>query len=148
MFFDLHRCPDGWDFVGDEYIGHYPRIVGEGNDNEVGEQLEQMVHKHKHISSQIDDYSSNISKHTRHNPSGLSSSVSLTIGTYRGIAGGGRLTYTGDGMNGKDLEILTCPNRDEGNKICKETYSPNMPLVGNENRPNSVKWLACRRTNN
>ena len=23
-----------------------------------------------------------------------------------------------------------------------------MPLVGDENRPNSVKWLACRRTNN
>ena len=23
-----------------------------------------------------------------------------------------------------------------------------MPLVGNENRPNSVRWLACRRTNN
>ncbi len=50
MFFDLSRCPDGWDFVGDEYIGHYPRIVGESDDNGAGEQLEQMVHRHKHIS--------------------------------------------------------------------------------------------------
>lgn len=48
-------------------------------------------------------------------------------------------------MNGMDLNRLTCPNRDEGNTICAGTISPEMALVGNENRPNSIVWLACEK---
>lgn len=83
-------------------------------------------------------------------------------------------TYTSDGMNrvetlrtkgGNTASILTCPNRDDGDKICKNgnnsysfnpyssysmqvtniPYLKDMPLVGNENRPNSVVWLACQK---
>ena len=71
--------------------------------------------------------------------------------------------------SGGVTSILTCPNKDEadeeGKTICKEgdnsfefegdgysmkvTNIPlltNMPLVGDENRPNSIMLLACQRT--
>jgi len=48
--------------------------------------------------------------------------------------------------------VLTCPNRDEGDAICKPTgnqydvpYLSEMPLVGNENRPKSILLLACEK---
>ena len=87
-------------------------------------------------------------------------------------------TYTSDGMNRVETfggasdsayTVLTCPNKDENDSVCKKTgnklqYTDSagktivmtfknthydyMPLVGNENRPNSVKWLACKKGNN
>ncbi len=207
MFFDLHRCPDGWDFVGDEYIGDYPRIVGEGNDNEVGEQLEQMVHKHKHISPFMQAITDGDgSNNFRYGPFRVKNGAGLNVygdadykvisllekgkvytpsnessllftGYSISVDNNNWYTFTSDGMNrveklraynGNIASILTCPNRDEGNQICQSgdnSYSFNtrsgyslevkniplledMPLVGDENRPNSVKWLACRKTNN
>ena len=83
--------------------------------------------------------------------------------------------YTSDGMNRREIfrgysdkvySILTCPNKDENDKICKKTgnyiqytsqngsnmtmkfdnpHYDYMPLVGSENRPNSVVWLACQK---
>ena len=75
------------------------------------------------------------------------------------------ITYTSDGMNRKESlfgikttysmdikDLVVCPNRDENDKICKPSgnnygipYLSEMPLVGNENRPNSVVWLACQK---
>ena len=81
--------------------------------------------------------------------------------------------YTSDGLNrweslsvlgGDTVRALTCPNRDEAG-TCKENntafsfvngygntvkinnlpFLSDMPLVGDENRPNSVVWLACRK---
>ena len=70
------------------------------------------------------------------------------------------------GAQNNFYNILTCPNRDENDSICqkennkikytseakydmeinyKNPHYDYMPLVGDENRPNSVKWLACRR---
>ena len=55
-------------------------------------------------------------------------------------------------MNGNYTitNVLTCPNRDEGDNVCKKTgnqlntpYLSDMPLVGNENRPNSLVLTAC-----
>ena len=67
--------------------------------------------------------------------------------------------YTSDGINrtetlsrtrSKLYPVLTCPNRDEGDKVCKKTgnqydvpYLSHMPLVGGENRPNSLVLTAC-----
>lgn len=52
----------------------------------------------------------------------------------------------------KLYSVLTCPNRDEGDSICKPTgnqydipYLSEMPLVGNENRPKSILLLACEK---
>ena len=76
-------------------------------------------------------------------------------------------TYTSDAMNRTEklfglnssgayslIDVTVCPNRDEGNKICKSSgnsngipYLENMPLVGNENRPKSIVWLACEKDN-
>ncbi len=83
--------------------------------------------------------------------------------------------YTSDGMNRVEIiggasdsayTILTCPNKDENDAVCKKTgnklqYTDSggksmvmtfnnthydyMPLVGTENRPNSVIWLACQK---
>ncbi len=71
---------------------------------------------------------------------------------------------------GEAVKIPVCPNRSEDDDIngCKATYSykakyddktrtifvenqpylKNMPLIGDENRPNSVVWLACQKINN
>ena len=81
--------------------------------------------------------------------------------------------YTSDGSNrweyfsisgGAVAKILTCPNRDSSNvcssnnpissyisnkgytvKVNNLPFLSDMPLVGDENRPNSVVWLACRK---
>lgn len=216
MFFDLHRCPDGWDFVGDEYIGDYPRIVGEGDDNEVGDQLEQMVHRHKHVSPIMQvpknegafsnlfrygpfktkyKYSSNITGDTdgefsypefniyyKNNTKKYNENADGAAQLLTGISASGDnnnwYIFTSDGMNRTEIirgynnnfyNILTCPNRDEGDSVCKKEnnkikytseakyememtfkneHYDYMPLVGNENRPNSVKWLACKKGNN
>ncbi len=211
MFFDLSRCPDWWDFVGDEYIGHYPRIVGEGTTNGTGDTVEQMVHRHKHvsplivaptssrISANIFRYGPNKAVYTIFSPSGDTdgeylypefsfsrdgalykvhlSGQGITGGGLAGADGNNWYTYTSDGMNRVEIiggasdsaySILICPNKDENDAVCKRTgnrlqYTDSanktivmnfnnthydyMPLVGNENRPNSVKWLACRKTN-
>jgi len=52
MFFELPRCPEGWEPVvtnANGLSGFYPRLAGE-NDTEIGTTKEQMVHKHKHVS--------------------------------------------------------------------------------------------------
>jgi len=85
--------------------------------------------------------------------------------------------FTSDGENRYEtlkanssdfVKVLTCPNKDE-NGICKKGNNSfkykvtsgsnkgvaisnvkrleNMPLVGGENRPNSVIWLACQKNN-
>jgi len=205
MFFDLPRCPTGWDFVGDEYIGHYPRIVGESDDNGTGDTVEQMVHRHKHVSPfmQAINYTDNANDF-RYGPFRSYDNEGGSVygdGTYEKISlqqNGKAYTpkntstvfftginaeydnnnwylYTSDGMNrveklrtayGGITSILTCPNKDD-QKVCKDkenAYSfsgdgynmkvinipllDEMPLVGNENRPNSVKWLACKKGNN
>ena len=79
--------------------------------------------------------------------------------------------YTSDGMNSWETmktansnvaNILVCPNKDDGNKICNPSnnsfsyvgdgynmtvkntpFLAEMPLVGNENRPNSISLIAC-----
>ena len=147
-FFNRTTCPSGWVAVADKngnaLKGFYPRIASE-KDEDIGSTKEQMVHKHKHVSSQIEENNGYLSGNHRHNPSSIKSHIGRSVGTYRGVAYTGSLTYTGDGMNAIDLGILTCPNRDEGNTICSASVSPNMPLVGDENRPNSIVWLACEK---
>ena len=147
-FFNSSTCPSGWKAVvdknGNSLKGYYPRIAAE-NDSDIGSTKEQMVHKHKHVSSQIEESNRYLSGNHRHNPTGINSALRRSIGTYTGVAYTGSLTYTGDGKNGIDLEALTCPNRDEGNTICAASISPEMPLVGEENRPNSIVWLACEK---
>ena len=90
---------------------------------------------------------------------------------YPGTFNYNTITYTSDGMNreeglfgisrsadsvsGYNIKPLTvCPNRDEDNEICKPSgnrydipYLEEMPLVGDENRPNSIVLLACQRGN-
>jgi len=147
-FFNLATCPDDWspviDNAGNTLNGFYPRIALE-NDPEIGTTKEQMVHKHKHVSSQIEENNAHLYRNHRFTPAGTDAAIGANVGTYRGVAYTGRITYTNDGMNGMDLNRLTCPNRDEGNTICAGTISPEMALVGNENRPNSIVWLACER---
>ena len=51
MFFERSSCPDGWTVV--DAAGHYPRIAevnNQGKATDVGSTLEQMVHRHKHVS--------------------------------------------------------------------------------------------------
>ena len=84
---------------------------------------------------------------------------------YPGMGHGFWLTYTSDGMNRKEglfglnssgtdaiIDVTVCPNKDEGDKICKPSgnnynfpYLKDMPLVGDENRPKSIIWLACEK---
>ena len=208
MFFNLRRCPTGWTPVSTDFIGHYPRIVGEDDDS-TNTTVEQMVHKHKHVSPFLPYYGLFMKNQLRYGPysypSSLwtsypnmevkgdggdypqlpnvahyqrsvyvpSGSVSNSAVALYGVGYNGEwhyntIAYTSDGVNtteqlfgikdggaGMMIKNFTvCPNRDENNAVCKPTgnnynvpYLANMPLVGNENRPNSVKWLACQRTN-
>ena len=98
--------------------------------------------------------------------SNLSTSQTTLYGlAYNGGWNYSTLTYTSDGVNreeelfstksGYQMEIkkmVVCPNRDEGDKVCKPSgnnyeipYLSQMPLVGDENRPNTVVWLACEK---
>lgn len=76
---------------------------------------------------------------------------------YAGLLSYNIFTYTNDGMSRQEQlfglkKVIVCPNRDENDVICKKTgnnysspYLSEMPLVGNENRPKSVIWLACEK---
>ena len=76
------------------------------------------------------------------------------------------IAYTSDGVNTTERlfgirdnnvnmmvkNFTVCPNRDENDRICKPAgnnynipYLAEMPLVGDENRPNSIVLLACQR---
>jgi len=209
MFFNLRRCPTGWDPVSTDFIGHYPRIVGEDDDS-TNTTVEQMVHKHKHVSPFLPYYGLSMKNQLRYGPYSYPSSlwtvypnmevsgdggnypqlpniahsgssiyvpsggkVSNSAVSFYGVGYNGEwhyntIAYTSDGVNtterlfgikdgGATMMIknfTVCPNRDENNAICKPSgnnysvpYLANMPLVGNENRPNSVKWLACQKSN-
>ena len=83
----------------------------------------------------------------------------LTGVSYPNYSHSNWFVYTSDGMNrtenlyrsnGVISNVLTCPNRDEGDQVCKQSgnqfelpYLSEMPLVGNENRPNSISLIAC-----
>lgn len=60
------------------------------------------------------------------------------------------LVFTPDTVGLSTKDVTVCPNRDEGDAVCKPTGNPygvpylaDMPLVGNENRPNSLVLTAC-----
>lgn len=169
MFFNLNKCPKNWEPVDKKFIGHYPRIVGEYDVN-LNQPLEQMVHKHKHVSPKLEFMTITLQDAFRYgpyapsNPSDFSGDNTYPktqqtagfSGTYAGALTNAYMLYTSDGMNRvekmRNNNILTCPNRDEDDKICKRDgniqdipYLEEMPLVGNENRPNSVRWLACQK---
>ena len=177
MFFRRTSCPECWSVVKN-MGGHYLRIA-QVNDAEeivetknISDTLEAMVHKHKHISPYVTHNSSAMANAFRYgpyapsvstiigdyeykNPSGLT--YSLSQGRPASAGSSAWFLYTSDGMNRRENlrtanDVLTCPNRDEGDSICKPTgnqydipYLSEMPLVGNENRPKSILLLACEK---
>ena len=176
MFFNANECPDTWTEIKN-LGGKYPRIAkfdASGNlIDSVGLSLEQMVHKHKHVSPIT---RADWGVYRRYGPYASSKSNSVGDAVYPTMPSSlnpniytaypatsynwSWILYTSDGLNRIEnlktssgiRNILTCPNRDEGNSICKPTgnqydipYLSEMPLVGNENRPNSVIWLACQK---
>ena len=236
MFFNLNRCPDGWVPVNPEFIGHYPRIIGEGEGGHGGRlntTLEQMVHKHKHVSPFLAAMNgSGYVNSFRYGPySNLNSrtagkdvfeneaavrgdndypeleaaketvkldkeneSVTVTGETDYNVTANSTLLmrgwgasgmdfnnwylYTSDGMNRNETlsvgsyiqSFPVCPNKPnvEDDVNCTDDYSyiamvnnarrqivvknpptmDDMVVVGDENRPNSVQWLACERVRN
>ena len=170
MFFASTTCPTGWAKIND-FGGHYLRIQDKGEI--IGSRIEQMVHKHKHVSPLIrPDWANN----HRYGPYATTEDSRITgDNTYPAMPASVNANiylpyphtahfyawflYTSDGMNRYEnhisyngmREVLTCPNRDEGNHICKNDgtnlyevpYLTDMPLVGNQNRPNSISLTAC-----
>ena len=209
MFFRRTSCPEGWSVIKNKG-GYYLRIAQVNDDGvivetkNIGDTLEPMVHKHKHVSpfmayygapmmNQLrygpymfpgTKYSSSFNKNVQgdysypeapnmsHKGSGNYGPSSYTGNAYAFYGVGypdayhyNTFTYTSDGMNREeqlfgiktsssmDMKSVTvCPNRDEGNAICKPSgnnysipYLSEMPLVGNENRPKSILLLACEK---
>ena len=184
VFFRRTSCPEGWSVVKN-MGGHYLRIA-QVNDAEeivetknIGDTIEAMVHKHKHVSPYLSFNNSAMSDTHRYGPykpynadiggSGGDGVYPAKPSSTHKLSGGGYpdasyinwFLYTSDGMNRTETltrtrsslyTVLTCPNRDEGDAICKPTgnlydvpYLSEMPLVGNENRPKSILLLACER---
>ena len=168
MFYASDSCPENWAKITG-FGGYYLRIQNTGET--IGTTKEQMVHRHKHVSPMIRPNWANNFRYGPYAPStkeilgdynypSIPSSVGPDIYTaYPDQAHHySWLLYTSDGMNRiEDIlayasirKLLTCPNRDEGDKVCKKTgnqydvpYLSHMPLVGDENRPNSLVLTAC-----
>jgi hypothetical protein len=211
MFFNLDECPDGWKLLkdngGNDVSGHYLRIKNSDENN--GQKIEQMVHKHKHVSPLLGASISNASINTsRYGPflgglrstdanadavwgdaaeAGYNGYSKITTAGYTTLSsnllygiqytGGSDSApsntwyfFTSDGMNreetllGSDgtFQVPVCPNKEEtasgpcsknnlSNVVLPSGLSINLPsmsemaLVGNENRPNSIAYLACEK---
>ncbi len=173
MFYATTSCPENWAKITG-FGGYYLRIQKAGET--IGSIKEQMVHRHKHVSPFLSHNSNAMSNTHRYGPyapnnadvgalgdgsytAAPSSTHILSGGDYSAAVYNKWFLYTSDGMNrsetlsrtrSKLYSVLTCPNRDEGDSICKKSgnqynipYLSNMPLVGNENRPNSLVLTAC-----
>ena len=173
-FFYRGSCPTGWaEITGLD--GHYLRI--KASTETLGQVKEQMVHKHKHVSPIIAQEMTNNARYGPYaptyesivgdgdylaRPSTVPSDLYFPYPDTAGWGAGTWFNYTSDGMNREETirratfhsttyTVKTCPNRDEGDSICKSDgtnlysvpYLSEMPLVGNENRPNSISLIAC-----
>ena len=174
MFYATDSCPENWAKLSG-FGGYYLRIQNAGET--IGSIKEQMVHRHKHVSPIIAQVMVN---NARYGPYASSHSSIIGDATYparpssvpndlyfpyphtAGWGYGTWFNYTSDGMNRVEkimrhstystvYDVKTCPNRDEGDTVCKNDGSNNydvpylsdMPLVGDENRPNSLVLTAC-----
>ena len=118
-----------------------------------------MVHKHKHVSPyMVFNSYTNVNQH-RYGPFRVEMSDYTGYGWKNPLGDtiypkpsnllpDGYGTYDTVGLSKKDVTV--CPNRDEEDAVCKPTGNPygvpylaDMPLVGNENRPNSLVLTAC-----
>lgn len=174
MFYATENCPENWAKING-FGGHYLRIQNDGET--IGSVKEQMVHRHKHVSPYISFNNSTMSNSFRYGPFAPDNEAeddpyfgdikypkanfNFFLGgpSYPGASYSNWYLYTSDGMNRTETlskqglgnyTILTCPNRDEGDAVCKPSgneydipYLTGMPLVGNENRPNSLVLTAC-----
>ena len=205
MFFRRTSCPDGWSIIKNKG-GYYLRIAQVNDEGKIieskniGDTIEAMVHKHKHVSPVMAYYGSTQMNQLRYGPyflpgtkylstfkknvqgdysypeppnmytTGIPTSYSNNAYTFYGVTYPSAyhfstFTYTNDGMNREEAlfgikdngsmdikPITVCPNRDEGDIICKPSgnnynipYLSAMPLVGNENRPKSILLIACEK---
>lgn len=149
MFFRRTSCPDGWSIIKNKG-GYYLRIaqVNENGDIEesknIGDTLEAMVHKHKHVSPFMAFNGPAMKNQLRYGPykpekdaqvdysypeapSEGSAYAFYGVG-YRDEWYANTFTYTSDGMNREESlyysikdakKVTVCPNRDDDNKICK-----------------------------
>lgn len=170
MFYATDSCPENWAKITG-FGGYYLRIQNAGET--IGSIKEQMVHRHKHVSPIVHYDSANVGNVFRYGPFKSSYANIFGDGTYDTkpttfppLSTGnysdsttGSIAYTSDGMNRKETlmrknkyfyDVTVCPNRDVGDEICNPTdnnfdipYLSDMPLVGNENRPNSLVLTAC-----
>lgn len=105
MFFELSTCPEGWEPVSADLENYYPRITAQENNDQIGTTMEQMVHRHKHVSpimaprGQASKGAINI---YRYGPGSIYDVGNLAGVSFDSVKPSSGFLFTSDGMNGDE----------------------------------------------